>query len=35
VRNYALVFYGSRYEVLGDILFISPAMAPQRGPLPA
>jgi len=35
VRNYALVFYGSRYEALGDILFIPPALAPERGPLPA
>jgi len=31
VRNYALVFYGGRYQPLGDILFPPPASQPAPG----
>ncbi|HWE87194.1 MAG TPA: hypothetical protein VG267_19765 [Terracidiphilus sp.] len=37
VRNYALVFYGARYQVLGDALYppmAPPAIAPAPAPLP-
>jgi hypothetical protein len=37
IRNYALVFYGARYPVLGDALYppmAPPAVAPAPAPLP-
>jgi hypothetical protein len=34
VRNYALVFYGGRYQVLGNILY-PPPPAPTPAPVPA
>jgi hypothetical protein len=34
VRNFALVFYGGRYQVLGDILYPPPPPAPAAAPVP-
>lgn len=34
VRNYAIVFYGGRYPVLGDILWPPPPPAPALAPSP-
>ena len=35
IRNYALVFYGGRYAVLGNLLTPPPQTAPEAPPLPA
>lgn len=35
IRNYALVFYGGRYELLGNLLIPPPHVAPEAPPLPA
>jgi hypothetical protein len=35
IRNYALVFYGGRYPVLGNLLVPPPQTAPEGAPLPA
>jgi hypothetical protein len=35
IRNYALVFYGGRYPVLGNLLAPPPHAAPEAPPLPA
>jgi hypothetical protein len=32
IREYALIFYGSRYKVLGDLLYPTPLPASASGP---
>jgi len=34
VRQYALMFYGGRYQLLGDILFPPPPPIPPPTPIP-